>query len=147
MTTTTDHQRLTDEQLDEIEENAGHFAARTDADLHKLVGEDVPALLANLKQARRGAQELGKTVVFLTRLIKDAFVRGADDPIDALHMLGNFLAEIFEDEGGLSTDEHNRVYRALEARRADEERAKAERDASERAAVAAAVKRASYTTT
>lgn len=102
---------------------------------------------ADLEQFRRGGQELGKVVDFMGGLIKDAFLRGADDPIGALHMLGDYLAEITADEGGLSVEEHNRVYRALDARRVEAERLKAERAASERAVVAAIVKRDSETTT
>src|SRR4051794_34160056 len=51
-----------------------------------------PALLDALEQARRGGRELGKSVVFLMDLIKGAYVRGAEDPIGALNMLGNHLA-------------------------------------------------------
>jgi hypothetical protein len=170
MTTTTDHQQLTDEQIAEIEQQierarteVGQIAAegphrrfrmsipaQPDRDSDLIISDALDkamAVLANLKQARRGAQELGKSVVFLAELIKDAYVRGADDPIDALHMLGNYLAEVLEDEGGLSVDEHNRVHRAMEDRRAEAERIEAERDVSERDAVAAAVRRASETTT
>ena len=63
----------------------------------------MPALVADLEQARRGGKELGKTVEFLAELIKSAFVRGADDPIGALNMLGNHLGEVLESEGGLSS--------------------------------------------
>lgn len=69
---------------------------------------------ADLEQRERGGRELGKTFVLLADLIKDAFRRSADDPIAGLEMLGNHLAHLFEDEGGLSADEHNRVCRALE---------------------------------
>jgi hypothetical protein len=92
-----------------------------DAEFIAHAREDVPALVAELEQAKRGGKELGKVVEFLAELIKDAFVRGADDPIGALHMLGNVLAELLESEGGLSSDDFNRVYRALEARRSEEE--------------------------
>lgn len=92
-------------------------------------------LLAEVEQMKRGGAELGKIVAFLGDLIKDAYVRGADDPIDALHMLGNVVAEVFEDEGGLSPDEFNRVYRALEARRAEEEKHRREGDEQRRAEV------------
>lgn len=79
--------------------------------------KDVPALIAALSRSRRGGKELGRTFVFLAELVKGAFRRGETDPIGALLMLGDHLAELFEDEGGLSTEEHNRIYRALEARR------------------------------
>jgi ribosome-binding protein aMBF1 (putative translation factor) len=85
---------------------------------------------AELEQSRRGGKELGKIFGFgemvpLAELIKDAYLRGADDPIDALQMLGNCLAEVFENEGGLAADDHNRVYRALEGRRTELERLRA----------------------
>lgn len=43
---------MTPEQLAEIEQNAAYFAVRTDADLHQLVGKDVPALLAEVERLR-----------------------------------------------------------------------------------------------
>jgi hypothetical protein len=85
-----------------------------------LVADRLKRMQAELEQLKRGGKELGKSIVVLTGLIKDAYLRGADDPIDALQMLGNFLAEVFEDEGGLSPDDFNRVYRALEDRRKTE---------------------------
>jgi hypothetical protein len=127
MTTDTDHQPLTDERLAEIDARAaGLFEYVTlPSEADQLAGVDVPALItevkrqrANLEQSRRGGKELGKSVEFLGGLIKDAFLRGADDPIGALHMLGDFLSNLFEDEGGLTVEEHNRVYRALEDQRA-----------------------------
>jgi hypothetical protein len=80
---------------------------------------------AEIERLQRGGKELGKIVVILGDLIKDAYVKGADDPIGALHLLGDYLAEVLEGEGGLPVDEHNRVYRALE----DQRRDLAERDA------------------
>lgn len=91
-----------------------------------------PALLADLEQTRRGGRELGKTLVFLTELIKGAYLRGADDPIDALHMLGDHLAEVLEGEGGLSVDDFNRVYRALEERRKTEAEVRRLREENDR---------------
>ena len=79
--------------------------------------KDVPALMDALNRSRSGARELGQIVVFLTDLMKDAFQRGGSDPIGALHMLGNHLAEaLVSDE---DADEFNRVYRALEQRRGE----------------------------
>jgi hypothetical protein len=96
---------------------------------------EVERLRAELDQAKRGGKELGKSIVVLMELIKDAYLRGADDPIDALHMLGNMLAEVFEDEGGLSPDDFNRVHRALEYRRSEEEERLREENARLRAEV------------
>lgn len=79
--------------------------------------EQLAEVEAERDMLKRGGAELGKTLVFLAELIKDAYVRGADDPIDALHMLGNYLAEVPASEGGLHFDDFSRVYRALEDRR------------------------------
>lgn len=84
----------------------------------------IPDLLAEVERSRRGGKELGKTVVFLAELIKDTYRRGETDPIGAVLALGHHLAELFEDEGGLPTDEHNRIYRTLE----NKHRAQAGRD-------------------
>ena len=78
---------------------------------------DLAEVEAERDQLRRGSKELGKVIAFLADLIKDAYLRGADDPIDAMQMLGDCLAEVLEGEGGLSPDDFNRVYRALEVRR------------------------------
>jgi hypothetical protein len=75
----------------------------------------VAELQARLDQLRRGGQEIGKVVRMLSDLIRDAFRRGADDPIAALHMLGDYLAVI--PDGGLGVSEHHRIYRALEEHR------------------------------
>jgi hypothetical protein len=72
---------------------------------------------ADIEKRKRGGEELGKRFVFLAELIKDTYRRSADDPIAACQMLGDHLAHLFEDEGGLSVDDHNRVCRALEDRR------------------------------
>lgn len=99
---------------------AEYWPNAADAEFITHAREDVPALIAELEQARRGGKELGKNVVFLMELIKDAFVRGADDPIGALNMLGNVVAEVFEDEGGLSPAEFSRVQQALDARETEQ---------------------------
>lgn len=111
---------LPDERLAEIRERAARITEYGGARAgEQLAGVDVPALLAEIEWRKRGGKELGKVVVRLSELIKDAFQRGEGDPIGALQMLGDYLAHLFEDEGGLPTDEHNRVYRALEDRRRD----------------------------
>ncbi len=75
-------------------------------------------LQAERDQLRRGGRELGGIVTHLTELIKDAWKEGATDPVGALHMLGNHLAEILPDGGGLCVDEFDKTYRALEEHRA-----------------------------
>jgi hypothetical protein len=92
-------------------------------------------LAAELEQRRCGGRELGKTVEFLAELIKGAFVRGAEDPIGALRMLGNHLAEVFESEGGLSPGEFIRVQQALDARESEEEARQREGDERRRVEV------------
>lgn len=79
--------------------------------------EEIRDLNDQLEQRKRGGEELGKSFVLLAELIKDTFRRSANDPIAALHMLGDHLAHLFENEGGLSVDDHNRVCKALEDRR------------------------------
>lgn len=84
------------------------------------------AVVAERDALKRGGEELGKFVEALTGLIRDAYRHGATDPIEAVHMLGNHLAEVFEDEGGLPIDEYNRVFRALEDQRHKRDALKAE---------------------
>lgn len=67
---------LTDEQLTEIERLAAYFAERTDADLNRLVGENVPALLAEVKQLREQLR--------VTRIVgEDETRRAAYEAMDA----------------------------------------------------------------
>jgi hypothetical protein len=73
-------------------------------------------LQAERDHLRSGGQEIGKVVRMLSDLIRDAFQRSADDPIAALHMLGDYLAVI--PDGDLDISEHHRIYRALEEHRA-----------------------------
>ena len=87
---------------------------------------EIDRLRAELDRAGRGGRELGRIVVRLAELIKAAFVKGETDQAGALLMLGDHLAELLEDEGGLSTDDHNRIYRALEQQRAEVERLRKE---------------------
>lgn len=111
---------ISDERLAEIEaraESVRTWKAVWGPPIPQLCDVDIPDLLAEIKRSRRGGKELGRTFIFLAELIKDAFRRGETDPTGALLMLGDHLAELFEDEGGLAADEHNRIYRALEARR------------------------------
>ncbi|MFE9099786.1 hypothetical protein [Actinomadura geliboluensis] len=98
---------------------------RRDMEALAHIVEAVPGLLtARAGDARRerGGKVLGEIVVRLAELIKTAFAKGETDPAGALLMLGDHLAELLEDEGGLPSDDHNRVYRALERRRDEVER-------------------------
>lgn len=105
--------------------------------------EEIRDLNDQLEQRKRGGEELGKSFVFLAELIKDTFRRSADDPIAALHMLGDHLSNLFEDEGGLSVDDHNRVCRALEDRRRELDEVEKLRAEVKRLETAATVRAAS----
>jgi hypothetical protein len=88
--------------------------------------QDVPTLLAALEKSRRASKELGKAVVFLTELMKDAFQQGGTDPIGALHMIGNHLAEAlvpYED-----AEKFDRAFRALETKQHELREIESERD-------------------
>ena len=74
---------------------------------------DVDHLHREIERLEAGGKELGWLVVQLAELIRDAYRLGATDPIGALHLLGDHLADLLPDEGGLEADEHNRIYRAL----------------------------------
>lgn len=112
-------ERMSDEQIAEVRAAALRAMEHLEGDgsSTETCVQAMPYLLDEIERGRRGGKELGKTLVFLAELIKGAFRRGETDPIGALLMLGDHLAHLFEDEGGLSADEHNRIYRALEARR------------------------------
>lgn len=113
---------MSDERLAEIRERAESVKTWTAVwgpPIPQLCDADIPDLLAEVEWRKRGGKELGKVVVRLAELIKAAFVKGETDPAGALLMLGDHLAELFEDEGGLPADDHNRIYRALETRRED----------------------------
>jgi hypothetical protein len=76
---------------------------------------EIGGLEAERDQIQRGGQELGGIVTYLTELINDAWKTGATDPIAALHMLGDHLAEALPEEG--EVDGFNATYRALEEHR------------------------------
>jgi len=114
---------------------AEYWPEPADADFITHAREDVPALVAEVEKLRRGGKELGKIIDFMGDLIKDAYLRGAHDPIGAVQMLGNALAEVLESEGGLSVAEFSRVQWALDAREADEELRLREEDERRRAEV------------
>lgn len=70
---------------------------------------------AELGKSRQAAKDLGEIVVHLTDLIRDAWLHGVANPFEALHMLGNHLAQALTDDE--NPDEHNAAFRALEAKR------------------------------
>ncbi|MEU4825090.1 hypothetical protein AB0H37_24730 [Actinomadura sp. NPDC023710] len=76
---------------------------------------------AELEKSRAANRELGRIVEHLGDLIKNAFSNGAEDPIEALHTLGNYLAETLVLDGV----EYDRAYQALEDRRRDDAALKA----------------------
>ncbi|TDD31674.1 hypothetical protein E1287_25780 [Actinomadura sp. KC06] len=118
------------ERIVELQDRVSDLSAR-------LADADAERARRRTEQERSKAanEDLGEIIVRLTELMREAFRHGATDPFEALHMLGNSLAEMLtaDDE---NADEHNVAFRALEERRkadaalkADHERLIAQRNA------------------
>lgn len=118
-------ERMTDArftELDELQVDSCSGNAPYNQDvwtLEKARGElvrEVRACREDLERSKRASEDLGAIVVQLTELMREAFRHGASEPFEALHMIGNSLAEMLTDADE-DAGEHNLAFQFLEAKR------------------------------